>query len=141
MDEEKIGVLSAVQVRLGRPTNRLDEMLRFYCDGLGLSTLMQFDKDQAGYAGVVLGVPGTDCHLEFVTHENGFSDDQIAPPSEDHLLVLYLEDLASHDQITGRLREMGFQAAAAKNPHWDKDGTLFKDPDGWGVVLMFKRNV
>ena len=50
-------------VRVARPTDRLDEVVRFYTDGLGLSELGRFDG-HAGYRGVLLGLPGVEYHLE-----------------------------------------------------------------------------
>lgn len=132
---------AVAQVRLGRPTNQLDRVTRFYCDGLGLDLLLEFEKDQAGYGGAILGIPHTDYHLEFVTHEHDFSQEQIKPPTKDHLLVFYLENKTDYDEITARLAEMGHLPVAAENPHWDLDGVTFEDPDGWRVVLMLKRNI
>ena len=140
MRKAKGGIISVAQVRLGRPTTQLDEIIRFYCNGLGLDLLLQFDKDKAGYAGAILGVPGTYYHLEFVTHENGFSEDQIKPLTEDHLLIFYLENKTDQDVITDRLAIMGSHPVTAKNSHWDLDGVTFEDPDGWRIALMLNRN-
>jgi hypothetical protein len=62
--------LPARQVRIARPTDRLDEVVGFYRDGLGLPELARFDG-HAGYSGVILGLPGADHHLEFTRHERG----------------------------------------------------------------------
>ena len=53
-----------MQLRFARLTNRLDELVRFYREGLGLAEIGRFD-DHEGYDGVFLAVPGTDAHLEF----------------------------------------------------------------------------
>jgi hypothetical protein len=50
-------------VRIARPTDLLDEVVRFYHDGLGLPELDRF-AGHAGYRGVVLGLPGTQYHLD-----------------------------------------------------------------------------
>ena len=133
--------MSVDQVRVARPTNRLDEVIRFYCDGLGLQMLLSFEKDQAGYGGVVIGIPDSNCHLEFCTHEKGFSDDQVRPLTGDHLLVFYLSGKEYGDGVVKQLKKLGFFPVPAANPHWDCDGVTFEDPDGWRVVLMWKRNV
>jgi catechol 2,3-dioxygenase-like lactoylglutathione lyase family enzyme len=134
-------ILSITQVRVGRPTNQLAEMIRFYCEGMGLELLMNFPEDQAGYAGAVLGVPGSNYHLEFCVHEDGFTSSQISPPTDDHLFVLYLPGKAHYDTVVGRLQNLGHQPVRAKNSHWDLDGVTFKDPDGWRVVLMRQSNI
>jgi len=57
-------------VRFARPTDRLDDLLRFYQQGLGLQRVDSFE-DHAGYSGVMLGLPGEDVHLELTTHVDG----------------------------------------------------------------------
>src|SRR6476646_4625310 len=57
-------------VRVARPTDQLDEVVRFYTDGLGLSELGRFEG-HAGYRGVLLGLPGLEYHLEFTQHDEG----------------------------------------------------------------------
>ena len=51
-------------VRVARHTERLDEVVAFYRDGLGLEEIGGF-RDHDGYDGVFLGLPGTCAHLEF----------------------------------------------------------------------------
>jgi len=62
-----------VQVRFARQTARLDDVVVFYRDGLGLPELTRF-ADHDGYSGVMLGLPGTQAHLEFT------ATDESAPP-------------------------------------------------------------
>ena len=50
--------LPVTQVRLARPTERLDDVVRFYATDLGLPELDRF-SGHAGYEGVMLGLPGT----------------------------------------------------------------------------------
>ena len=57
-------------VRFARPTDRLEDVLRFYEEGLGLRRIDSFE-DHAGYSGVMLGLPGEEVHLELTTHEEG----------------------------------------------------------------------
>jgi hypothetical protein len=44
-------------VRFARPTDQLEDVLRFYEEGLGLRRIDSFE-DHAGYGGVMLGLPG-----------------------------------------------------------------------------------
>ena len=62
--------LPVVRVRWARPTDRLDEVVAFYTDGLGLQELGRFEG-HAGYDGVLVGLPGSDYHLEFTRHVAG----------------------------------------------------------------------
>lgn len=124
---------AATQVRIARPTDRLEEVVAFYRDGLGLEVLGGFD-DHEGYTGVMLGLPDGRYHLEFTSHVDG---SQGGAPSADNLLVLYLGDPERRDAAAAQLREAGGAPVAAENPYWDAVGALtFSDPDGWRVVLV-----
>jgi catechol 2,3-dioxygenase-like lactoylglutathione lyase family enzyme len=121
------------QVRIARPTNQLDAVVSFYAEGLGLGELFRFD-DHDGYAGVMLGLPGADYHLEFTSHANGSPG---AAPSRDNLLVLYLGSAAEAHAAARRLESLGHHAVEAENPYWPQNGGItFEDPDGWRIVLM-----
>ncbi|MFI2476265.1 VOC family protein [Nocardia xishanensis] len=125
--------LRVAQVRVARPTNRLDEVVRFYVDGLGLRELYRFEN-HAGYDGVMLGLPGVDYHLEFTSHVNG---SLCATPSSEHLLVLYFEGQTQMYDAARRLGEFGVEPVSVENPYWaDNGGLAFPDPDGWLVMLM-----
>ncbi len=126
-------------VRLSRPTNQLDRLLHFYCDGLGLSQVFTFPEDAAGYAGAVLAYPGHPLHLEFCTHRQGFQT--CRPPTRDNLIVFYLKTPIDLEELGRHMGELGYPAQPAANPHWDQDGITFEDPDGWRVVLMLRNNV
>jgi catechol 2,3-dioxygenase-like lactoylglutathione lyase family enzyme len=121
------------QVRVARPTDQLDAVVRFYRDGLGLAELFRFD-DHAGYDGVMLGLPGTDYHLEFTRHRDGSPG---PAPTLDNLLVLYFGTTGEAAAVAARLAELGHPAVPAENPYWaEHGGTTVEDPDGWRVVLM-----
>ncbi|MBO0778789.1 MAG: VOC family protein [Ktedonobacteraceae bacterium] len=124
--------LPVVRVRVARPTDRLDEVVAFYRDGIGLRFIESFEG--AGYTGVLLGLPGVNYHLEFTHHEQG-SD--CPAPSRDNLLVLYMHDRAAMDRVVQRLDSMGYPPVAPENPYWSADRSVtVEDPDGWRVVLM-----
>ena len=120
-------------VRIARPTDQLDEVVRFYCEGLGLPELDRF-AGHAGYRGVLLGLPGTPYHLEFTQHDHGSPG---PAPSRDNLLVLYFDDLTHIEPAAARLATLGHQPVEAENPYWTENGAItVEDPDHWRVVLM-----
>jgi catechol 2,3-dioxygenase-like lactoylglutathione lyase family enzyme len=120
-------------IRFARPTDRLGEVARFYEEGLGLERVGAFDG-HSGYSGVILGVPGRDVQLEFITHADGSPGEA---PTAENLLVLYLDDEGARDRAAERLGALGGRQVAAENPWWDGLGALtFADPDGWRVVLV-----
>jgi catechol 2,3-dioxygenase-like lactoylglutathione lyase family enzyme len=132
MPDEWPAELPVVQVRVARPTDRLDEVVRFYCDGLGLKKIDSF-AGHAGYTGVMLGLPGAAYHLEFTSHDEG---SPCPAPTLDNLLVFYIPDRAAIDRIVERLAAMGYAEVAPENPYWQTQGVTIEDPDGWRVVLM-----
>jgi catechol-2,3-dioxygenase len=126
--------LPVVQVRVARPTRRLRELKKFYCEGIGLAVINSFEG-HAGYSGIMLGLPGNDYHLEFTEHEAAREADY-APPGADNLLVLYIPERAAVERIVARLAALGYAPVAPENPYWSERGTTIADPDGWRVVLM-----
>ena len=120
-------------VRFARPTDQLDEVVCFYCEGLGLPELDRF-AGHAGYRGVLLGLPGSRYHLEFTQHDRGSPG---PAPSRDNLLVLYFDDLTQVEQVASRLATLGHLPVEAENPYWTENGAVtIEDPDHWRVVLM-----
>jgi catechol 2,3-dioxygenase-like lactoylglutathione lyase family enzyme len=120
-----------MQLRVARHTSRLDEIVRFYRDGLGLTEAGRFE-DHEGYDGVFLVVPGTDAHLEFTSggrHEP-------PEPNPETLLVLYL---GSEEAVAQTRERIGAEPVEPANPYWDRHGVTLTDPDGFQVVLVPER--
>lgn len=122
----------ATTFRVARPTDRLDEVVRFYSEGVGLTRLGSFE-DHDGFDGVMLGVPGAAYHLEF-TRKHGHPAGRA--PSEDHLLVFYLPDRRDWEAAVNRMIAAGHEPVRSFNPYWDRSGRTFEDPDGYRVVLQ-----
>jgi catechol 2,3-dioxygenase-like lactoylglutathione lyase family enzyme len=119
-------------LRVARPTDDLEGLLRFYQQGLGLSLLFRFE-DHEGFDGVMLGKENAPYHFEF-THARGHIVGRA--PTADNLLVFYLPDPAEWRATVQRMRDAGFTPVASFNPYWDRDGVTFEDPDGYRVVLQ-----
>jgi hypothetical protein len=121
-----------LQIRIARPTDKLEEVVRFYRDGVGLPVIGSF-TGHAGYDGVMLGMPDEGVHLEFTRHEHGSPGDA---PSRDNLLVLYIADAEARERIARRLAEMGYPEVEPENPYWKGKSVTIADPDGYRVVLF-----
>lgn len=119
-------------MRVARPTDNLERLVRFYCTGLGLDVLGRFE-DHDGFDGVMLGRQGASYHLEF-THRRGHPAG--GAPSDEHLLVFYLPDAEEWHAAVDRLVTAGYPPVLAGNPYWDRHGKTFEDPDGYRVVLQ-----
>ncbi len=123
--------LPVLRVRVARPTDRLEDVVEFYRDGLGLLELGRFEAHD-GYDGVVLGLPGGDYQLEFTSHADG---SPCPAPSVDNLLVLYVVSEQAAEQVSARLADLGYRDVEPENPYWDGRSITIPDPDGWRVVL------
>jgi catechol 2,3-dioxygenase-like lactoylglutathione lyase family enzyme len=103
-----------MQLRVARHTERLEEMVRFYRDGIGLPEIGGF-RGHDGYDGVFLAVPGTGAHVE-LTAGGGHG----AP-------------------VRAVAARLGVDPVAPANPYWAEHGVTFEDPDGFRVVLVPER--
>lgn len=119
------------KLRVARPTDHLEDVVRFYSEGLGLVVLGSFE-DHDGFDGVMLGMPGAPYHLEFTRseHESGRA------PTEDSLLVFYIPDHEEWLSTIDRMAAAGYQPVRSFNPYWDRHGRTYEDPDGYRVVLQ-----
>ncbi len=123
---------AAPTLRVARPSDDLDGLLRFYRDGLGLVLLDRFENHD-GFDGIMLGGERAPYHFEF-TRAHGHSAGRA--PTQDNLLIFYVPELAAWEEAVGRMRDAGFAAVPAFNPYWDRAGVTFEDPDGYRVVLQ-----
>jgi catechol 2,3-dioxygenase-like lactoylglutathione lyase family enzyme len=118
-------------LRIARHAERLDELVGFYHDGIGLAEVGVF-RDHAGYDGVFLSLPGTEAHLEFTAGGH-----PAAPtPHPESLLVLYLGD---SETVASVVAPLGVDPVQPANPYWAEHGLSFEDPDGFRVVLVPER--
>jgi catechol 2,3-dioxygenase-like lactoylglutathione lyase family enzyme len=120
--------MSGIELRIARHTDRLDEVVAFYRDGIGLPEIGGF-RDHDGYDGVFLAIPGTRAHLEFTT-----GGTHAAPrPHLETLLVFYLGDTQTVEATLGRLDVLPVVPA---NPYWAEHAVTVEDPDGFRIVLV-----
>jgi len=117
-----------LDVRFARHTEWLEEVVRFYRDGLGLPEIGRFEGHD-GYDGAFLAIPGTAAHLEL---SSGGAHAAPAPHPET-LLVLYLGSSEAVDEVIARV---GADPVEPANPYWAANGVTLEDPDGFRVVLV-----
>jgi len=120
-----------MKLRVARHTTNLDAIVRFYRDILGLEVLGSFSEHQ-NYNGVFLGLKGADWHLEFTTS----NEPPVHQADEDDLLVFYVSP-DKYEVLKNKFANNNIPKLTPKNPYWDKNGTTYADPDGFGVVLSF----
>ncbi|TDL82444.1 VOC family protein [Peribacillus frigoritolerans] len=129
--------MNYVQVRVARPTNNLQEIIRFYGRGLGLKQIAQF-QDHEGFDGVMFGIPDASYHLEFTQHIDG---SPCPAPTKDNLLVFYIPSKGEIQRLHSHLTTMGYKAVEPENPYWNESGVTIEDPDGWRIVLMCTKGI
>ncbi|MBQ0709331.1 VOC family protein [Ochrobactrum sp. AP1BH01-1] len=125
-------MVAPVTIRVARPSDDLNALRLFYCDGLGLDVLCEFTAHE-GFDGIMLGKHGAPYHFEF-TKKHGHPAGRA--PSEDNLIVFYIPDKDKWQASVDRLQARGFTPVPAFNPYWDRKGKTFEDPDGYRIVLQ-----
>jgi catechol 2,3-dioxygenase-like lactoylglutathione lyase family enzyme len=120
-----------MELRVARHTERLDDVVAFYRDGIGLTEVGGF-RDHDGYSGVFLALPDTGAHLELTAGGNH----RAPAPHPESLLVLYLGDDEAVKRVAARL---GIDPVTPANPYWVAHGITFEDPDGFRIVLVPER--
>lgn len=117
-----------MELRIARHTERFDELVAFYCDGLGLQKLGRFEEHD-GFSGAYIGITGTRAHIEFTA--GGRHPPRAAHPEP--LIVLYL---GAQEEVDVALQRLGASPVTSANPYWDRSHAVtVLDPAGHRVVL------
>jgi hypothetical protein len=119
-------------LRVARPTDQLDAILKMYLDGLGLDILSSF-QDHEGFDGVMLGKAGVGYHFEFTSHRGYLVG---KAPTKDNLLVFYIPGREEWEARCKQMEAAGFKPVPSYNPYWDRSGRTFEDLDGYRVVIQ-----
>ena len=119
-----------MEYRNARHTNNLKPIVEFYTKIIGLKVLFSFENHN-DYNGSLIGKPDHDWHLEFTTSkdkaEHKFDDEDI--------LVFYPTERNEYDEVVKRIEANHIEKIKAKNPFWDENGIMIKDPDGFRVII------
>lgn len=117
-------------LRIARHTNNLKSISDFYTQILGLTVLGKFENHD-NYNGVFLGKEGLNWHLEYTT-----STEKIQHRfDEDNILIFYPNIKSEYDAIMIQVEKNSLLKIKAKNPYWNKNGIMIKDPDGYNIVI------
>jgi len=120
-----------MKMRFARHVKNLKKMEHFYVTHLGLSVIGSF-KDHNGYDGIILSSEGDQWQIEFTTSANRPHHSY----DEDDLLVLYFDTPEKYEAVIERLDAARVIEFAPLNPYWEERGKLYKDPEGFRVVLV-----
>ena len=123
---------NAVQFRIARPTNQLNEIKKFYTQALGMKVLGSFSGHD-GYSGLMLGMPNSKYHLEFTEHE---TKESLPKPTKENLLILYFDTPEKYDAANKKLLDFGVKPVEPENPYWIGKSKTYEDPDKWRIVLF-----
>lgn len=128
-------------IRIARPSKSLAAAERFWTDGLGLHVLWRTSPGEhveGGHQLLMLGWKNAAWHLELVEVPNDDGADLQPRPTEEDLLVLYLEGPVEVTQVEN-LVNAGGKKVNAKNPYWNTWGVTIEDPDGYRLVLCQRK--
>jgi len=117
-------------LRIARHTNKIEELKAFYTELIGLEIIGEFENHN-GYTGIFLGKENLNWHLEFTAS----ADNANQKIDDDDLIVFYPESKNEYTAILEKIRSKHISIQEAKNPYWNQNGILIKDPDGFGVII------
>ncbi len=120
--------------RIARHTDNINQIAEFYTKILLFDVLGTFNNHQ-NYSGVFFGFQNTDWHFEF-TESNTKANHKF---DEDDLLVFYPKS-KSYQKIIQNIEQYKIKTYQAKNPYWNDNGILIKDPDGYHIVISNTKN-
>ena len=118
-------------LRVGRPTDSLEEVTKMYVEGLGFEVIGGFDN-HGDFSGRMVGHPEHAYHLEFTTHR---TEKAGHAPTLENLLVFYIPDTEEYERAIKRISASGFVKVKSFNPYWDGGAQTFEDIDGYRVVI------
>ena len=124
--------VKSAHLRIARATDNMNEVVEFYCNGLGFEVVGRFENHD-GFDGVMLGHRSAAYHLEF-TSKKGHTAGRA--PTKDNLLVFYVPDSEDWRAVTGHIEDQGYPPVESFNPYWDGNGKTYEDPDGYRIVIQ-----
>ncbi|MFP9114374.1 VOC family protein [Flavobacterium sp. RHBU_3] len=124
-----------MKFRIARHTDNLKKIAAFYSGLPEMAVLGSFEGHD-GYDGIFIGKPGESWHLEFTQS----TEPAQHSPDDDDLLVFYYEEETPYREAL-RYLDTTTPRIPAKNPYWNVNGVCYKDPDGFGLVVVLIQNL
>jgi catechol 2,3-dioxygenase-like lactoylglutathione lyase family enzyme len=118
-----------MKFRHARHTIDLNIIQTFYQNILGLELLSSFTNHK-GYNGIFLGKHNANWHLEFTTSD----EEPQHTTDEDDCLVFYVS-ANEQEIIRKRCQETNVPIFKAKNPYWNLNGLVIRDPDNFTIIV------
>ena len=119
-----------MQLRVARHTHNIKKLTQFYVLVFNFEVLGNFENHN-NYNGVFLGKKRQSWHIEFTE-----SLEKVNPIfNEDNLWVFYPKTQQEYNIIINTIKQNQIPIHQAKNPYWNNNGMLIKDPDGYGIII------
>lgn len=122
-----------MELRMVRHTSDLNHIKDFYEAILGFRLEIAF-KTKGGYMGVIMRHGHSDWCLEFIVSQYV----PVHTTDEDDLIVLYYDSQSEYNKIIETFNHYRIREFAPLNPYWEDRGKLYKDPDGFRVMICLK---
>jgi catechol 2,3-dioxygenase-like lactoylglutathione lyase family enzyme len=119
-----------MQLRVARHTERLDEVVAFYRDGIGLTEIGGFRDQMATTA------CSSRCPAAAPTRADGRRPARCAGAASGVAARALPRRRKAVRTVAARL---GVDPTPPANPYWAEHGVTFQDPDGFRVVLVPER--
>ncbi len=120
-----------MKFRFARHTNNLEALKNFYIAVLGFEHLGGFENHN-GYDGIFIGKPNLNWHLEFTRSKELVTLNF----GEEDYLVFYPETRYEFETIKRKLIEYNFTFIPSRNPYWNENAIIVKDPDGYSIIIF-----
>lgn len=123
-----------MNLQVSRHTNKLEPLIHFYTQILGLKILGEF-KNHNNYDGVFLGLPELNWHLEFTVSNQKPEH----TPDKDDLLVFYCQDETQFQELQETFLQNKIAPVQPQNPYWKMNGITYNDPDNYRIVIALRK--
>jgi hypothetical protein len=120
-----------MKLRVARHIQSFEFIIPFYTQVLTLEVLGKFEEHER-YSGIFLGKKEENWHLEFTISDAA----PVHAFDEDDMLVFYPNTKEEFDLIQRNIINNQVAIETAKNPYWNRNGLVVKDPEGYWIGVV-----